>query len=304
MGWRRLGHVYAPDGELPWARTHAFLPTAVVRGDRILVLFTSLDDRMYGRVGAVELDAEQPTRVVATAAEPLLGLGELGAFDDCGVNASSLVESDEGELLYYIGWQRAERVPHLLFTGLATRPRGGGAFARHARVPVLDRTDAEPFSRSAPCVLRDGGRWRVWYWSCERWVAEADGVRYRTVIKHAESADGVSWTGNGTTCLEPPEDDDYAVGRPWVVRDADRYRMWYSTRSRGETSYRIGYAESLDGTEWTRDDGAGGLLPAADGWDSEMTCFPCVVDAGGRRLLFYNGNRHGATGFGVAQLDG
>jgi hypothetical protein len=303
MGWRRLGHVYAPDGNLPWARTHAFLPTAAVHGDRIRVLFTSLDDRMYGRVGAVDVDIEQPTRVVSMVAEPLLGLGELGAFDDCGVNASSLVPAEDGELLYYIGWQRAERVPHLLFTGLASRSGADDAFARHSRVPVLDRSDAEPFSRSAPCVLRDDGRWRVWYWSCESWVADRDAVRYRTVIKHAESIDGKSWPGEGTTCLTPPAEDDYAVGRPWVVRDPDRYRMWYSIRSHGETSYRIGYAESPDGIEWARDDAAWGLLPARSGWDSGMTCFPCVVDVGGRRLLFYNGNRHGATGFGVAELD-
>jgi hypothetical protein len=304
MGWRRLGHVFGPGGELPWARTHAFLPTALVRGERILVLFTSLDDGMYGRVGAVELDAEDPTRVVAVTSEPLLGLGELGAFDDCGVNASSLIESDGGDVLFYIGWQRAERVPHLLFTGLATRSGREGAFTRHARVPVLDRTDTEPFSRSAPCVLLDGGLWRVWYWSCERWVEESDGVRYRTVIKHATSRDGVVWDDTGTTCLAPSEVDDYAVGRPWVIRDPDRYRMWYSIRSLGEKSYRIGYAESLDGIVWSRDDDGGGLLPDGSGWDSHMTCFPCVVDAGERRLLFYNGNRHGATGFGVAQLDG
>jgi hypothetical protein len=118
-----------------------------------------------------------------------------------------------------------------------------------------------------------------------------------------ESADGVNWPPSGTTCFEPPEDSDYAVGRPWVVRDAALYRMWYSIRARGEISYRIGYAESSDGIQWMHDS-TGGLLPAADGWDSEMTCLPCVVDAGGRRLLFYNGNRHGATGFGVAELDG
>jgi hypothetical protein len=34
-----------------------------------------------------------------------------------------------------------------------------------------------------------------------------------------------------------------------------------------------------------------------------MICFPCIVDAGGRRLMFYNGNGHGSTGFGVAVLE-
>jgi hypothetical protein len=28
-----------------------------------------------------------------------------------------------------------------------------------------------------------------------------------------------------------------------------------------------------------------------------------VIDVNGRRLMFYNGNRHGATGFGVAEFE-
>ena len=34
-----------------------------------------------------------------------------------------------------------------------------------------------------------------------------------------------------------------------------------------------------------------------------MLCFPAVIDVHGQRLMFYNGNRHGATGFGVAVLE-
>ncbi len=34
-----------------------------------------------------------------------------------------------------------------------------------------------------------------------------------------------------------------------------------------------------------------------------MVCFAAVIDVNGRRLMFYNGNRHGATGFGVAELE-
>jgi hypothetical protein len=34
-----------------------------------------------------------------------------------------------------------------------------------------------------------------------------------------------------------------------------------------------------------------------------MVCYPFVIDAAGKRYLFYNGNRHGATGFGYAILE-
>jgi hypothetical protein len=78
--------------------------------------------------------------------------------------------------------------------------------------------------------------------------------------------------------------------------------MWFSVRSHSRP-YRIGYAESADGRRWERMDHRAGIAASASGWDSEMICYPAVIDAGGRRLLFYNGNRHGATGFGVAVLE-
>jgi hypothetical protein len=63
----------------------------------------------------------------------------------------------------------------------------------------------------------------------------------------------------------------------------------------------MGYAESTDGVIWERQDERVGIEKSASGWDSEMVCYPCVADIDGRRLLFYNGNRRGASGFGVAQ---
>ena len=78
--------------------------------------------------------------------------------------------------------------------------------------------------------------------------------------------------------------------------------MWYSIRSRSRP-YRIGYAESADGLV-----GIGKIIEPGSslsemGWDSEMVAYPAVIDVNGQRLMFYNGNRHGATGFGVAVLD-
>lgn len=302
MRWRKLGRVYVPDGSQWWARTHAFLPTAhVVDAATIRVYFAGLDADRYGRVGWVELDATDPTRVHRAAGEPVLDLGPLGAFDDSGVNASAIVQVDGATRLYYIGWQRAVRVPYMLFTGLAESPDGLAPFRRVAEVPVLDRVPGEAFSRSAPCVLRHGAGWRAWYWSCEAWSQEGDWVHYNNVVRCADSADGVTWRGHPEACLRP-DGDDYSIGRPWVVRDPDRYRMWYSVRSRTQP-YRIGYAESPDGLRWTRHDGRAGIERSAYGWDAEMVCFPCVVDAGGARYVFYNGNGHGASGFGVAVLE-
>lgn len=301
MKWRKRGLVYGPRGDQWWARTHAFIPSAdVSTPGRLRVYFTGLDAERFGRIGCVDLDPDDPTRVLDISAEPVLDIGELGTFDDSGVNASCLVQVGASTYLYYIGWQRAARVPYMLFTGLAIS-REGAPFERVSRTPVLDRTAAEPFSRSAPCVHFDGATFRAWYWSCVAWSVDELGVHYNNVIRYAESPDGVTWAARAEPVLTLDDPDDYSAGRPWVVQDGDRYRMWYSIRSRTRP-YRIGYAESRDNVTWARRDEEGALPASPSGWDSEMVCFPCVVDVGGRRLMFYNGNRHGATGFGVAEL--
>jgi len=73
--------------------------------------------------------------------------------------------------------------------------------------------------------------------------------------------------------------------------------MWFAVRG---ARYRIGYAESADGMTWTRADDLGGLRTAADGWDSEMVEYPCVLDHQERRYMLYNGNDYGKTGVGLA----
>lgn len=303
MIWRKRGLVFQPRGDLWWARRYATIPTATVLDDRVIrVFYAALDDESHGRIGSVDLDAREPSRILAQPDRPLLDIGEPGSFDDSGVNASCVLRVGSRDLLYYIGWQRCERVPYMLFTGLAASD-DGESFERVSRVPVLDRTTAEPFSRSAPFVMPVESGYRMWYWSCVRWSEGADGkLHYNNVIRHARSDDGVEWQAAGELCLEPDWANEYSLGRPWVIREGGLFRMWFSVRSEDQR-YRFGYAESSDGLLWTRKDSEVGIERSCSGWDSEMVCYPCVVDVAGKRYLFYNGNRHGASGFGYAVLE-
>lgn len=300
MNWEKKGLVYVPRGDQWWARTYALLPTAEpIEGGVVRVYFASLDEHKYGRIGYVDLDANDPTRVLRRSEEPVLDIGEPGTFDDSGVNPSCIVNLNGRKYLYYIGWQRCERVPYMLFVGLAVS-EDGQRFTRISKVPVFDRTPREPFLRSAPTILLDGGVLRAWYVSASGWTS-VNGVPYPTyVVRYAESEDGVNWRGDGRVCIDL-RDDEFGIGRPWVIRYAGMYRMWYSIRSRTRP-YRIGYAESADGLHWKRKDEEAGIVASPTGWDSEMICYPCVIELRGKLYMFYNGNRHGATGFGVAVM--
>jgi predicted GH43/DUF377 family glycosyl hydrolase len=303
MKWRKMGHVYRPSGQQWWSQGYTHLPTADLLDDDVLrIYFAALDGNNYGRIAYVDLDARDPRRVLDVSPAPVLDLGELGTFDDCGAVPSCVIDLGGRKALYYIGFQRAQRVPYMLFTGLALFDAARGCWQRRARTPLLDRTESEPFSRSAPCVLREPHGFRMWYWSCLRWTAAAGGVHYNNVIRHARSQDGIAWAVDEHICLAPDLPDEYSLGRPSVVRDRDGYKMWFSARSHSR-GYTVGYAESPDGLHWQRQPGE--VIPRSTdgGWDSEMICYPYVIDVRGRRLLFYNGNRHGASGFGFAVLE-
>lgn len=304
--WRKGGLVLQSRGQWGWNCRYAGLPTAhvLVPEERVRVYYYALDEAGDGRIGFVEVASDDPGRVVYAHPEPVLVPGEAGHFDDCGVCPSCILPVGGQWLLYYLGVQRAEK-GHLYFTGLAISDDDGRTFRKHAPVPLLDRSAEEPILRSAPSILVDprGAGYRMWYVSARGWTNV--GVRkYPTyVIRAAVSAEALTWRVLPGACFDFANEHEFGFGRPWVLHEGGRFRMWYSIRSR-QAPYRMGYAESADGLAWTRlDERLEGLERSARGWDSEMVCYPCVVDAGGRRLMFHNGNGHGASGFGWAELE-
>ena len=81
----------------------------------------------------------------------------------------------------------------------------------------------------------------------------------------------------------------------------NKYKMWFSHRGhKNYTTYRIGYAESLDGINWERNDDQSGINISETGWDSESQCYPYLVEHENFRYMLYNGNNYGMTGLGYA----
>jgi hypothetical protein len=247
------------------------------------------------------VDGADPTRVVGVSERPVLDIGVPGRFDDNGVTPLSIVRLDDGTLrLYYAGWQLGVRVRYFLFTGLAESRDGGETFQRVRQVPILDRTDAEPNLRSSSFVRPAAEGWRMWYGAGSDWVTSAAGaVRPAYAMRTMTSADGVTWPDEGRVCLEP-EPGEHGYSRPAVVERGGRLCMWYSRRSL-EEGYRMGYAESDDGLHWTRMDDQAVLAPSGgDAWDGQEVSLASIEQTPAGTYLFYNGNQHGRTGFGVA----
>ena len=208
------------------------------------------------------------------------------------------MEHADRQYLFYTGWALGVSVPFYLHAGVAVSDDGGESFRRLSEAPLLERTVVDPYLTASPWVLIEDGVWRMWYVSGTEWQVTAAGPRHRYHIRYAESRDGARWDRRGIVCIDYQSPDEYAFGRPCVIKDADRYRMWYSHRG---DSYRMGYAESKDGMVWSREDARCVLEVSDHGWDAEMVTYPVVADVGGERFMLYNGNGYGRTGIGLAR---
>lgn len=302
MAWRKLGLVYAPDQQAAWAYSHAYVPTPILLDEkRIRVYLAFWDKDKCGRLGFVDVDAQDPKRILQVSKNPILSDARAGAFDDAGVTPSCAFRHNGKVHLFYIGWQKGVQVRYFLFSNLATSNDGGDSFLRLHQTPTLDRRSDQMYVRSAPYVLEVGGRWHLWYIGGNQWI-ESGGKQIPTYdIFHMESADGLNWTGHPKPALAANlKLDECGLGRPWVIFENGVFKMWYSIRYLNK-GYGGGYAESANGLDWQPRPGPEVLMPSSSGWDSEMVCFSSVIDIGSHRWMFYNGNNFGETGFGVAE---
>jgi hypothetical protein len=304
--WAKRPRVHAPRDSSTWAESHAQLPTVdMLDSSRWRIYFASRDPANRANTTFIDVRAGEPSDVLYRHSAPILSLGKPGAFDSAGVMPGWIVSSDERKHLYYTGWCVGGPTPYELAIGLAVSEDDGTTWEKFSENPVLGLTDAEPYMVGSPCVLVEGGLWRCWYFSSTKW--EEFGGRLEAVyhIKYAESDDGISWRREGRIAIDY-EAEDEAIARGSVIRTGDSYRMWYAFRKTTgfrddpTKSYRIGYAESMDGLEWKRLDDQAGIDVSENGWDSEMISYPYVFAHGDTLYMFYNGNGFGRTGFGYA----
>ena len=300
--WIKKGLIFEPDGSIEWMNSHASCPTAEqIEGDLFRIYFTPRDKHNRSQIGFVEVDITNPKEIVSISHKPILVSGELGTFDDSGAWVSCIVNNANKKYLYYVGWNQGITVPFRNSIGLAISNDGGKTFQKYSEGPIIDRNAQEPHFSATSYVILKKNIWKMWYLSCKKWVLIENKPTPYYHIKYAESKDGINWERKGIVCIDFKNEKEHAISRPCVLFEDGIYKMWYSYR--GPKTYRIGYAESLNGINWTRKDEEVGLNVSNSGWDSEMIEYPLVFNHKGTKYMLYNGNNYGESGFGFAVLE-
>ncbi len=300
--WTKLGHLFNVDGTSQWAQSHAAVPFVTdITDGQLSVIYSTRDGSNRSHVGRAHFDLD--FNLLSVDKAPLISPGKLGRFDEDGTTASYEVKAGNLRYLYYAGWNRGTSTPFRNALGLAISRDGGQSYERFSEGPILDRSTVDPCFVAGACVLQSNERFQMWYISCVDWKQLGDKFRHYYHLKYATSDNGIDWSRTGTVAIDFKTEFEYAISQPWVIIDEGIYKMWFSYRGQQVTeTYRIGYAESLNGVTWERNDRSVELEVSASGWDSEMICYPFVFNLRGRRLMLYNGNDYGRSGFGLAEL--
>lgn len=309
MKWEKKGLIYEANAQFFWNKTHASVPTVYkVDETRLRIYFSSRDDSNHTHVGFIEVSADNPKEILYEHSLPVVVPGKPGMFDDCGAMPSHVIDVGDEVWMYYLGWNVRNTIAYHNSIGLAISKDGGITFEKFSEGPLFDRNYLEPYYSAVPFILRENGVWKMWYLSNTDWVEFNGKSEPYYHIKYAESSNGIDWKREGKVAIDYKDENECGIVRSCVVKDGSLYRMWYAHRNLKNyrddvrNSYRIGYAESIDGLEWVRKDDEVGIDVSDSGWDSEMIEYPFVYDHKGTRYMIYNGNTFGKTGFGYAIL--
>ncbi|MFP8921559.1 glycoside hydrolase family protein [Francisella tularensis] len=303
MRWEKKGLIYTPPKDGSWNDNSALTPTAFLLDEETIRVYASFRDVSgIGRIGYIDLEAKNPSKIIKISDKPVLDIGQDGMFDDSGVILGDLIRVCDDVYMYYVGFQKVEKVKFLAYSGLAISRDGGETFTRYQKTPILDRSDEALYIRAIHSVIYENGKFRVWYATGNGWE-NIKGINYPQYdINYIESVDGLSFSNQGIKCIENNQlNREYRIGRPRVYKNKDKYVMNF-TYGTTDGRYIAGQAESLDGVNWLRDDCKRGIELSEKGWDSLHLSYPSVIRTKYATYMFYNGNNMGVDGFGYAEL--
>jgi hypothetical protein len=316
LKWRKLGKIFDPTShELPNnCKEFAQAPQALVFDDFVRIYFSTRERDKLGKylshVAFVEMD-KGLKHIIRVSSEPVIGLGNLGCYDEHGIFPFNILRDGDRVLGYIGGWNRRVSVSVDGSIGLAISNDDGLSFRRIGDGPILSSSLHEPFLVGDPFVTKFNKVYHMWYIFGTKWIdGVEEGLKERVYkIGHAVSNDGISWRREGRRLISDRIHADECQALPTVFYFGGRYHMYFcyrrptEFRNNPEMAYRLGYASSEDLTIWTRDDEHSGIDSSRDSWDAEMMCYPHAFHCGNQTYLLYNGNEFGRLGFGIAILD-
>jgi predicted GH43/DUF377 family glycosyl hydrolase len=284
------------------------MPVAMETEDSIRIYYTGRHIDGRSRISYFDVDKNDPKKILYVHDLPILEVGKIGTFDDCGTVGTFVIRYNNLVYLYYNGYNVRNTVPWSNSIGLAISKDGGKTFEKTSEGPIMDRSPIDPYFTITPCIIIENDVWHMWYTSGTGWLQIENRVEPVYNIKYAYSKNGIDWIRENKISIKQDNIEE-CVARASILKSGDLLQMWFIYRGSrdfrdGIDSYRIGYAEGniQNPTKWKRSDEVAGIMPGPEEFDNNMQAYPCVIKVNNKTLMFYNGNNFGKDGIACAVM--
>lgn len=160
-------------------------------------------------------------------------------WDDGYTMQPSIIRSNDGIYnMWYAGFDGSR-----FHIGYASSTNGENWIPSSS--PAISRILLDNRDSHDPTVISDGNSHEMWY------VSSTGGGSSDFKIQRAVNTTG-TWTNNPVQPILSPSQnwwDSEGLSSPFVLKTPDGYKMWYSALK--NVYWRIGYATSPDGINWT-----------------------------------------------------
>ncbi|MFY9084684.1 hypothetical protein [Aliarcobacter cryaerophilus] len=295
--WEKLGRIITSSHLEGIGISHP-IPSFVEKINKenyIKIYFNTRDKNNRSELRSLLLDIN--SLEVSEISNTLFKYGDIGTFDEHGVEVCSTIDLEDEKLLFYQGWSRSSSMPSICSIGLARMKNS--KVDRVFYGPILTKSSKEPYDCAAPFVLKVKNTYFMYYSSVDSIQMINGKLTQKYNIKIATSDDAINWAKLDKIAINYEKEEEYAFGRPFVLIDGNIFKMWYCYKG---DNYRIGYAESFDGIHWIRKDEINIFNKNSEEWDLDMQEYPLIFDYNENRYLLYCGNDYGKTGIGLSRL--
>ncbi len=215
---------------------------------------------------------------------PVLELGTAGSWDALAAELGTVLYLDGTYHMYYAGFDGMNyRIGHATSTD-------GIDWNKDPANPVLDVGSPGSWDASlvyVPCIVHDGTTFHLFYDGALGWIEN---------VGHATSTDGSTFTkdpANPVLTIGSAGSWDDTQVFPMsgsVIYENGTFKMWFGGGN-SSNIWKVGYATSSNGTNWTKHSGNPVISPGPSGsWDDISVIPGTVYNDGSKYYMWYSGS--------------
>ena len=283
-----------------WQKGGIITPTPFVMKKCIRVFSGFRDNKGISRIGYIDLDKTDPTKIKFITPRPILDIGEPGNFDDNGMILGDIIYHKKYYYMFYVGFQIPKKNKFLAFTGIA-KSKGGSKFVRLKKTPILDRNNDGSKIRAIHSVIKKKNKFQFFLGEGDK-IIKINNKLYPSYDTKMFEYDNFYFPPDiKSKKIIYRKNNEYRLGRPSIFKYKNTTNLLF-TYDTYQKKYHYGFAKEKNG-KFERCDKHFIVSRTGKKGDDKMICYPrFFIGKNNKKFIVYSGNDMGKTGLFLSEV--